>query len=228
MTVRARGTDARGAGSVPPGPQQAQEAGRDVGPTGVRDLRGGAAPAVLRYPAGDLLVVSGLPGSGKSTLIRRSVAALDSRDAVVWCVDSQDARDRLERRTPSWLPYGVYRPLVRIAHYAGLRRALRSDASAVVHDCGQRGWVRRWLVRDARRRGSSVHLLVLAVDPATALAGQAARGRTVSAYAFGRHRRAMARLVADTAAGRLPDGCVSATLLDRPAARALEGIVFDG
>ncbi|MEU3574064.1 hypothetical protein AB0E96_37500 [Kitasatospora sp. NPDC036755] len=39
-------------------------------PPARHELRG-PGPAVLRYPAGDLLVVTGLPGSGKSTLMRR-------------------------------------------------------------------------------------------------------------------------------------------------------------
>ncbi|MEU5053110.1 AAA family ATPase [Streptomyces sp. NPDC021096] len=194
-------------------------------PTGVRDLRG-RGRTELRYPLGDLLVVSGLPGSGKSTLIRRTVAAVDGRGTPVHRVDSQDARDRFERRTPDRLPYAAYRPLVRLAHYAALRRALRSGASVVVHDCGERAWVRRWLARDARRRGGAVHVLLLAVEPHTALAGQAARGRRVSRRAFDRHRRAMTGLLTTAAAGRVPPGTASTTLLDRPAADALETIAF--
>ncbi|MGW2599845.1 AAA family ATPase [Streptomyces klenkii] len=193
---------------------------------GVLDLRGGAGRGELRFPAGDLLIVSGLPGSGKSTLIRRAVAALDARDGIVWCVDSQDARERLERHAPGWLPYGAYRPFARLAHYAALRRALRSGASVVVHDCGQRGWVRRWVARDARRRGTAAHLLLLDVPPGTALAGQAARGRGVSPHAFGRHRRAMARLIAEVTARSVPEGVASAVVLDRAAADALRGISF--
>ncbi|MEU8552002.1 AAA family ATPase [Streptomyces roseoverticillatus] len=193
---------------------------------GVLDLRGGAGRGELRFPVGDLLVVSGLPGSGKSTLIRRAVAALDARDGIVWCVDSQDARERLERRAPGWLPYGAYRPFARLAHYAALRRALRSGASVVVHDCGQRGWVRRWVARDARRRGAAAHLLLLDVPPGTALAGQAARGRGVSPHAFGLHRRAMARLTTEVAAGRPPAGVTSVVLLDRGAVDALGEITF--
>lgn len=197
---------------------------------GVRDLRGGAVTtAELRYPAGDLLVVSGLPGGGKSTLIRRAVPALDGRGAAVHRVDSQDSRERFEQRAPGLplsLPYAVYRPFVRLAHYAALRRALRSGGSVVVHDCGQWSWVRRWLARDARRRGGGLHLVVLAVDPATALAGQRARGRGVSARSFARHREAMARLVAAVAAGEPPAGTASAVLLDREAADALRVISF--
>ncbi|MFC9427973.1 AAA family ATPase [Streptomyces sp. NPDC056987] len=187
----------------------------------VRDLRGlgpGRGPDGLVFDAGDLVVVSGLPGSGKSTLIRRA--------AEGGGIDSQDARDRWARRMPSVLPYAVYRPLVRTAHYAGLRRALRSGASPVVHDCGTQTWVRRWLAREAVRRGRRLHLLVLDVPPETARAGQRERGRGVSGYAFARHRGAVRRLLAAVAAGRLPQGCASVVLLDRDAAGGLERIAF--
>ncbi|WP_435858647.1 AAA family ATPase [Streptomyces pathocidini] len=195
----------------------------------VLDLRG-APPrpaAELRYPAGDVLVVSGLPGSGKSSLIRKTVARPACGGPAVRRIDSQDARDRVARLLPAGLPYALYRPLVRLRHYAGLRRALRSGAGVVVHDCGTLAWVRRWVVRDARRRGRSVHLALLDVEHQVALEGQALRGRGVSSYAFARHRRAVGRLVADAEDGRLPDGFASAVLLDREAASALNGIGFE-
>ncbi|MCL7381954.1 AAA family ATPase [Streptomyces sp. 35G-GA-8] len=194
----------------------------------VRDLRErGPAPAggargrgtkSLVFAEGDLVVVSGLPGSGKSTLIRRAAEATG--------IDSQDTRDRWARRLPGALPYAVYRPLVRIAHYAGLWRALGSGGSVVVHDCGTQTWVRRWLAREARRRGRRLHLVLLDVSPEVARAGQRERGRGVSGYAFARHRRAVRRLLADAERGHLPRGCASAVLLDRGAAAALERIAF--
>lgn len=193
----------------------------------VHDLRGLGGGSELRYPAGDLLVASGLPGSGKSTLIARAVPGLDGRGGVVLRVDSQDARERWEGRLPGWLPYALYRPLVRYSHYAGLRRALGSGASVVVHDCGTVLWVRRWLARDARRRGRGLHLVLLDVAPSVALAGQRARGRQVSGYAFDRHLRAVRRLVERAAGGQPPGGCVSAVLLDRTAASALHRIAFE-
>ncbi|MFD8977533.1 MULTISPECIES: AAA family ATPase [Streptomyces] len=186
----------------------------------LRDLRerGGRGPRALTFAAGDLVVVSGLPGSGKSTLMKR---AADGRG-----IDSQDVRERWEARMPRLLPYAVYRPLVRIAHYAGLRRALRSGASVIVHDCGTQSWVRGWLAREARRRGGALHLVLLDVAPDTARDGQRDRGRGVSAYAFARHRRAVGRLLRTAESGGLPHGCASATLLDRDAADALRKIGF--
>jgi predicted kinase len=207
----------------------------------VQDLRGDdgeAGPGVragspaspareLRYRAGEVVVASGLPGSGKTTMIGRAVPRLDQQGGAVVRVDSQDTRERWERRLPRWLPYALYRPLVRCAHYAGLRRALRSGASVVVHDCGTLSWVRRWLARDARRTGRRLHMVLLDVEAAMALEGQAARGRKVSRYAFGRHRRAVGRLVAAAEGGRPPDGCASVALLDRAAASALRRICFE-
>ncbi|MFE6224288.1 MULTISPECIES: AAA family ATPase [unclassified Streptomyces] len=186
----------------------------------VRDLRdrGGRVPRALTFAAGDVVVVSGLPGSGKSTLLRRTAQGRG--------IDSQDTRERWEARMPRLLPYALYRPLVRIAHYAGLHRALRSGAGVVVHDCGTQSWVRGWLARAAARRGRALHMVLLDVDPDTARDGQRERGRGVSAYAFARHRRAVGRLVAAVEAGRPPRGCASATLLDRDAATALRRIGF--
>jgi hypothetical protein len=110
----------------------------------------------------------------------------------------------------------------------GLRRAMRSGASVVVHDCGTQAWVRRWVARAARRRGASVHLLLLDVPPDTAIEGQLERGRGVSRYAFARHRRAVGALVTSTERGDLPTGIESAVLLDRAATDVLGGITFRG
>ncbi|MFI6349988.1 AAA family ATPase [Streptomyces sp. NPDC050560] len=208
---------------------------------GVWDLRGrpGAVPAELWFDAGDLVVVSGLPGSGKSTLIRRTVrTATGVMDATATAgtaatgahgahrLDSQDVRERFARRVHPSLPYALYRPLVRLAHYARLLRALRSGRGLVVHDCGNRRWVRALLACAARRRGGALHLLLLDVAPDAALAGQHARGRRVSRHAFGAHRRAFARLLERVAATGPPPGCASVLLFDRTAADTVRTLGF--
>lgn len=182
---------------------------RARGDTGARDR--------LAFGPRDVVVVTGLPGGGKSTLMRRA-AAPGVR------IDSQDTRDRWDRRMPRFLPYAVYRPLVRLAHYARLRRALRSGEGVVVHDCGTQSWVRGWLARAARRRGAALHLVLLDVPAELALRSQRRRGRTVSPYAFRRHRRAVGRLITEVERGVLPPGCASAVLLDRRAADAVRTI----
>ena len=207
-------------------PKQAGAPAREVcGPLPtavVRDLRdrAGHSPHGLFFGGSDLVVVTGLPGSGKSTLMRRAVAGAR--------IDSQDTRDRWDGPLSRRLPYAVYRPLVRLAHYAGLRRALRSGTGVVVHDCGTQAWVRRWLAREARRRGGALHLLLLDVTPGTAREGQRERGRGVSRYAFARHRGAVARLLRSVERGDLPEGCGSAVLIDRDAADVLRRIDFGG
>jgi predicted kinase len=188
----------------------------------VRDLRdrAGRSPHALLFGPRDLVVITGLPGSGKSTLMQRAVKGTR--------IDSQDTRDRWDGRLARLLPYAVYRPLVRLAHYAGLRRALRSGEGVVVHDCGTQAWVRGWLAREARRRGGTLHLLLLDVPADTALEGQRERGRGVSRYAFLRHRSAAARLIRSVERGDLPQGCGSAVLIDRDAADVLRRIGFTG
>ncbi|WP_189980867.1 AAA family ATPase [Streptomyces capoamus] len=186
----------------------------------VRDLRdrAGRTPHALLFGPRDLVVVTGLPGSGKSTLMHRAVTGHR--------IDSQDARDRWAARLPRRLPYALYRPLVRLAHYAALRRALRTGEGVVVHDCGTQAWVRAWLAREARRRDSTLHLLLLDVSPETARQGQRERGRGVSRHAFRRHRRTTARLLRAAERGELPAGCGAAVLLDRDAADVVTRVGF--
>ncbi|MEU2248066.1 AAA family ATPase [Streptomyces sp. NPDC019224] len=220
MTLHYATTAGPAHGALPAQPGSPPRRAVGAGPPLVRDLRGraGRGPRVLWFAAGDIVVVSGLPGSGKSTLLARAAPA--------HAVDSQDTRDRWARRMPRLLPYTLYRPLVRLAHYWGLWRVLRSGASVVVHDCGTQSWVRARLARQARRRGRSLHLVLLDVSARTAREGQRERGRGVSAYAFARHRRAVGKLLRDTEAGLLPRGCASAVLLDREAAGSLARITF--
>ncbi|MBO1419868.1 ATP/GTP-binding protein, partial [Streptomyces sp. FH025] len=97
---------------------------------------------------------------------------------------------------PASLPYAVYRPWARLEHFRLLRRSVRRGGPLLVHDCGSRAWMRRWLAREAGRQGRELHLVLLDVGAATALDGQRARGRRASARVFARHRRGLGRLLA--------------------------------
>lgn len=188
-------------------------------PGGLHDLRAGPAPAVLRYGASDLLVVTGLPGAGKSTLMARCAHAP--------LVDSQQVREKYQAWLPSWLPYPAFRPLVRGSHYLGLVGAMRAGGPLVIHDCGTVPAVRSWVARAARRQGRSLHLLFIDADPRDARAGQLARGRALPVRQFDRHRvvaqRTRERL---SAASGPPRGWSSAVLVSRAGARELEAITF--
>ncbi|MEO3844021.1 MULTISPECIES: AAA family ATPase [unclassified Streptomyces] len=175
----------------------------------------------LRYPEGDIVVISGLPGSGKSTLMRRT-----QPPAAVRLIDSQYVRERWARKLGRRLPYALYRPLVRIDHYARLRLAVRAGGSLVVHDCGTLPWVRWWLTRQARRHGRGMHVVVLDVPAAVARERQARRGRAVSRYAFARHRWAHRRLLDWASAGQPAEGCHSVLVLDGEATGTLRSISF--
>ncbi|GES28349.1 AAA family ATPase [Streptomyces angustmyceticus] len=158
-------------------------------PRGLVDLRGtGDVPARLSYPAGAVVVVSGLPGSGKSTLLRRwsgAASVVDPRIVHVAC----------EAVMPAWLPYAVYRPWARWKYFRWLRTAMRAGDPVLVHDCGGRPWMRRWLARSAGRQGRELHLVLLDVGVAEALSGQEARGRWAPRRAFVRHRKGLDRLL---------------------------------
>ncbi|GAA3027970.1 hypothetical protein GCM10020000_00550 [Streptomyces olivoverticillatus] len=136
-----------------------------------------------------MVVVSGLPGSGKSTLLRRLSRAVDT-------VDPRDAHEACEAVMPARLPYAVYRPWARLRHVNRLRQGVREGGPLLVHDCGSRAWMRRWLARSAGRQGRELHLVLLDVGAAEALAGQEARGRWASRRVFARHRQGLGRAAA--------------------------------
>ncbi|MFE0046375.1 AAA family ATPase [Streptomyces albireticuli] len=215
-------------GEGPPGPS--------LRPRGLVDLRGRAevpAGLSLSYPAGAVVVVSGLPGSGKSTLLRRwseAAPAVDPRDVHVAC----------EAVMPARLPYAVYRPWARLEHFRWLRSAVREGGPFLVHDCGSRAWMRRWLARTAGRQGRELHLVLLDVGAAEALAGQEARGRWAPERVFTRHRRGLDRLLRELsaeAAGKaggtgaraaaVPEAA-SVVLLDRTSRERVAAVEFGG
>jgi energy-coupling factor transporter ATP-binding protein EcfA2 len=187
----------------------------------------------LRYPAGALVMVAGLPGAGKSTLLARlfPLAGDETRPVAVGnvrVIDSVQARNWSRRYLGGLPPPRLLIPLVYVMHVWRIARALFAGRSVVAHTRGTWAHLSYGLAWLARRLGTELHLVMLDVDPRTARAGQHARGRVLTATTFARHCRQWRRLL-DRAirTGELPPAA-SVVVLDRAAADQLKAIRFDG
>jgi AAA domain len=129
-----------------------------------------------------VVVVAGLPGAGKTTLVAGEPRALDS-DAIreAWA----------PRLAP--VPYALWRPLVHAWHWIAIWRVLGRPDGVVVVRPFTAGWLRRVVLRRARRHHPAVHLVVVEARPEQARAGQRRRGRTVRERAMRRHEQRWAR-----------------------------------
>ncbi len=184
----------------------------------------------LRYPAGSLVILTGLPGAGKSTLLTRLYGLTGTERAPVTAggatvIDSMQSRLRWAvplRRAPK----PVRTAVVFLTHLWRIHAALRDGRSVIAHNRGCGPVVLRAFAWMARRAGADFHLLLLDVAPEAALAGQHARGRVVPERTFARHRRRCRKLLARARAGQAApaDG---AYVLDRADANVLPSIRFD-
>ncbi|WP_344882249.1 AAA family ATPase [Allokutzneria multivorans] len=142
------------------------------------------APAVFTVGGRDLVLLAGLPGAGKSELLRRADVP-----AHVKVLDSDQVRRPL-REAFGPVPYRLYRPLVHITHHARLVwYAATARGAVVVHEPATRVSTRVWIAALrvlTRRPGTFVWLDVSAVE---ALAGQHSRGRVLPAESFAKHVR---------------------------------------
>ncbi|MFC9895164.1 AAA family ATPase [Nocardia sp. NPDC127579] len=205
-----------------------------LAPDAIHDLRG-AALDELRYPATSALVFAGVPGAGKSTALRMFFGATAELEAPPrgpggsLVLDSQHTRNRLRHKL-GWLPYPLWRPVVHVAHYAGIRAALRdARGPVVIHDCATYGWARRLIARWSAAYGRELHLVMLDVPPTVARAGQYARGRRVNGFFFTVHCRRWARLAGrmTAEAPRSPvRSARSAVLVDRSTLNRLGRVAF--
>ncbi|MEV4055011.1 AAA family ATPase [Amycolatopsis sp. NPDC049688] len=167
---------------------------------------GMSEPLVVELGPRDLLVVAGLPGAGKTTMLRRAAGG-------VVVLDSEQVRERLGV-VP--LPYRFYRPLVHAWHRLRIvGRAMGCEGPVVVHEPATRASTRVLLALVGVVSGRAVRLLFLDVPAEVALAGQVSRGRVVRARAFARHVRRVGKWRGDLLAGRVPVGWCSVVVVDR-------------
>lgn len=189
---------------------------------------GEPGPWALAYPPNSLVLVGGLPGAGKTTLIDR--LALPGHAAAL---DTEGPRARYVR----WLGRRVANrrlaPLIHLEHLLAIgAQLLGRRGPVVVHLRGTRAVQRRVLARVARLRGRESHLVFLHVAPAVAEQSQRARGRRVRSGVLAREWADASRLLARLRAARPPadplaaEGYASCVVLDRAAASALRAITF--
>ena len=143
------------------------------------------APGAGRAP--DLVVLGGVPGAGKSTVLRR----LRRRPGVV-VLDPDGHRDALRRSVGRVVPYRAYRPLVHALHTVDVLGALlrgpgHGGSALVVHEPATRPRRTAALLRLARACGWRSALVYVDTPREAALAGQHARGRVLAARSFDRH-----------------------------------------
>jgi predicted kinase len=157
----------------------------------------------LTYPTDAVVVVAGLPGAGKSTLIRRTV---DRTAAAV--VDTDDQRS--EGRRASYL-----------RHYGRVLAAVRGCRPVVVHSRGTRAALRRAVVLAASLRGRSAHLILLDAPATEAEAGQRRRGRRIPRAVM---QREVARWERMRRRGTEREGWRSVVVLDRASAARIDAL----
>ena len=116
----------------------------DLGPLHVRHTgRAQTVDVRLSLPDNAVLVVAGVPGAGKSTLIRRLVDP-----TAVEIVDTDD-----QRRDGGRASYA--------RHYGRILAAVRGPRPVVIHSRGTVGTLRRAIAAVAALHGRPAHLILL-------------------------------------------------------------------
>jgi predicted kinase len=175
-----------------------------------------AHPVLLPVSGRSLVLVAGIPGAGKSTLMRTL-----RPDRTLRISDSDPLRSAVMRLLPRGMRYGLVRPVVHLLHRASVVcLALGPAATVVVHLPATPARLRRAVTALARLSRRTPHLVWLDVPAAEARDGQRARGRMVTSCSFERHARRAERTSEQIRGRRLDEGWATALRLDREAARA--------
>jgi hypothetical protein len=139
-----------------------------------------------RRPRARVVLVGGVPGAGKSTVLAR-MASSPGLDVL----DPDDWRVWLRAVLPAAVPYAAYRPVVHIAHalrvLVALLRGPVPGRTLLVHDPATRGRRRLLFVRLSRVRGWEPVLFYIDVTRPVAESGQVRRGRVVDPVSFAGH-----------------------------------------
>ncbi|GAA4533884.1 AAA family ATPase [Amycolatopsis samaneae] len=171
-------------------------------------------PTTIELDGRDLLVVAGLPGAGKTTMLRHAADGIP-------VLDSDQVRARMREVLPGAVAYRWYRPLVHAGHRARIvGRAVAAEGPVVVHEPATRASTRALLAALGRLTGRRVRMLWLDATADEALAGQRSRGRLIRERSFARHVRRAARTRAALLSGTVPRGWHSARVVPRSAAAA--------
>lgn len=185
----------------------------------------------LRFPAGSLVLVAGLPGAGKSTMLQRlyqlrgdEIRPVTGAAGDVRVIDSRQSRNWWGRFLGP-IPHRARIPIVHATHVWRIARALLGGHAVIAHTRGTWPHILYGFAWLARRLGTDLHLILIDVPPGTARDGQYSRGRVVTTATFARHVRRWRRLIERARTGSLPPAA-SVTVLDRAAADQLDDIRF--
>lgn len=164
----------------------------------------------------DFVVVAGIPGAGKTTMLRRA----DNR-ARAAIVDSDQVRNGAQGLVPDWLPYRWYRPIVHLVHRLRIVLvALRFHGPVVVHEPATRASTRLLLIVIGMLARRTRRLIWISAEPDDARRGQIERGRLVAARSFARHVCRAQSVEHTLKADRGLRGWRSTRLVSRPAREA--------
>jgi energy-coupling factor transporter ATP-binding protein EcfA2 len=160
----------------------------------------------------DMVVVAGLPGAGKSTMLGHAAGGLT-------VLDSDQLRGRVRALLPASVPYRYYRVVVHAWHrFRVAARAMFWRGPVVVHEPSTRATTRAWLAVLGALTRRPVRMLWLDATAEQAIAGQRSRGRVVRPRSFRRHVRRAVRMREALLAQQVPAGWHSAQIIDRSAA----------